>query len=390
MLASPSGLSIQLELEAATSATRADELLEGRSAAIRELLAVPGEVPASNTSPWRGRTTMHSHRFESRRDGVARVAQVSCVVDGELALTAFASWSTENLTAPSELEAALAGVRFLNRPVIEVRPDVAGEAVRRNSRRPPVSEQMWTDMRQAWLQVRPPQLGQFETTVWSPDELASLATILGAPTFPTVETGWFASLPQATVRAVLETVIRSLYARDLVRMLANGSAAVAEELTPVLETAVFPDLSVTVESSGDSASIDYFGIRPDRAVRVSVRPNGTRECVEFVVAGLVDAICSTAGFEEDTEDATSGERVLTIADLDDAGCDIKRLVRIDTAWREGGGIAGAVMWFTRDTGGGWWFGEQHDRATPDAMSWTLTRTDPDAARELVIGGLPGS
>lgn len=389
-LASPSGLTIHLELGPAQDDARVEELLEIRSAAVRELFSATGEVSES-VALWCGRATMHSHQFEFQRNGSSPwIGRVSCVVEDGTKLTAFASWSEGNLAAPAELEAALDGVRFLNRPAIEIRSVVPVDAPSRKPRRAPVSRQRWTELRQAWTHDRPARAGGFEATIWSPDELATFATILGAPVFPTVGPEWFASLPEATLRAVLEAVIRSLSAREFVTASADGSIGIVDDdVRSVMETAVYPDLSVAIEARQAGDEVAYFGVRAEHAVRVRVDPKGMRECVKLEVAELVDAVCSFAGFEGGVGDPTRRGRVVTSTELDDVDCDIERMMRIDTAWREGERILGAVLWFARDTGGGWWLGEQSEPTISESVSWILEPTDPVAARELILYSLPG-
>jgi hypothetical protein len=153
----------------------------------------------------------------------------------------------------------------------------------------------------------------------SSTEFAVCATILGAPSFPTVGSELLASRPGAVLRATLEAVTSSFVARGLVEAGDDGFATLCDPLRELVEVAVFPDLTISVEGLGaGGAKHWWFGLRPDRCVQVSVLPDGSRECTQIEPSRVID-------------------RIVAVSETGS--------MRVSTAWRDGEVIrGGAFTW----------------------------------------------
>jgi hypothetical protein len=289
-----------------------------------------------------------------------------------LALTVRASWPANNDAADADVDAAVAGLRVLSHPVSSPSQPEAAMPVA-SQKRASVDASTWSALRGRWASNF--DVGQpHPVTRWSAAELAVFATILGSPSFPTVGSELLASLPEAALAPTLEWVTRSLLARRLIEPAAEGSTKIADQLGGVMEVAVFPDLTISVERFDvQGASRTWFGVRPDRAVQIEVSADGTRECAviepETIVARMVGNLRSSedGGPLEDTADVVS-------------------MTRFTTAWRDGELIRGGTFAVATGADGALALA---DPDTTGSSGWQLRPTDTAGLQAAALEHLPG-
>ena len=201
-----------------------------------------------------------------------------------------------------------------------------------------------------------------------------------------------ASLPAAVLKATIETVMNSFIARGLIRAGGDGRARLGGGLADIIDIAVFPDLTISIERLRAGGSDRWwFGVRPDRAVQVSVLPNGSRECGLIDAGRAIDqmlAVTATGRPSSDVPLEDPAPVSITLADLTAGVGAIAAVVRVTTAWRVGEMICGgALSWATSDDGSHW-------LAEPDANeshpSWTLASVDAEGLRAELLAHLPGA
>jgi hypothetical protein len=375
-LASPSGTDIHLKLGRAPEGWTAKDVADDMQSATRAgLQAINGST--SKTVTLRRGVIAEDRRFQFDRDGVTWVTRAVCSVDAGLALTIRASWPATNDAADDEVDVAVAGLRVMSRP-ISATPEVSDAPTPvAPQRRPAVDGATWSDLRARWAASDPDEAASpTDVTRWSTAELAVCATILGSPSFPTVGSELLSSLPDAALTATLEWVTRSLLARRLI-MSVDGTTKICDELRDMMEAAVFPDLTISVERlDAGGATGWWFGVRPDRAVQVTVEADGSRECAVVepaeVVAHVVAHMCA---------DGVGG------GSLDNAA-DVVAMARFTTAWRDGELIRGGTFALAIGAEGALALAEPDPGG--ESPGWTLHPTDPAALRVTLIEHLPGA
>lgn len=389
-LASPSGTEVHLRLERAPEGWNSSDLADQMEAAARAEIAGIDVVTATTVALPGGRVA-DERRFECDREGVASIGRIVCSVDGGLALTFSASWAASSHVADADVDKAITGLRLLSRPVVNIPtpPDAKGSAVR--VKRTPVDVSAWSALRLAWGAANPVEVDVGGATRWSPAELAVCATILGSSSFPTVGPELLASLPEAGLSATLDAVTRSLLARRFVRARHDGSTAFSDELQELMELAVFPDLTISVERLGvDGAGRWWFGLRPDRAVQVTVLPDGSRECGEIEPGRVVAQVLALGARQGTVGDVRAGperDRV-TVEDVIGGVAGVAALVRMSTAWRVGDLIRGGVLTWAVGSDGSLWLAELD--ATGGSPLWELRSTDVEGLCATLLDHLPGA
>jgi hypothetical protein len=365
-LVSPSGTEIHMKLGRVPDGWTAADVADEMESATRA--ARPGiNGAASRTATMRSGIVADDRRLEFEREGVQWVGRLISSVNAGIALTLRASWPATNGAGDADVDTALAGVRLLSHPISAspLSPEAATPAVR--AKRPPVDAAAWAGLRSQWVASRTGGSTGNRATQWSAAELAVFATILGSSSFPTVGSELLGSLPEAGLAATLEWVTRSLLARGLIEPGPNGSTQISEELREIMEVAVFPDLTISAERlRGSGARGWWFGLRPDRAVQVTVSVDGSRECAMIEPADVVDRLSHLI------ESCRGGGETL---------------VRVTTAWRDGDLIRGGT--FTVQ------IGEDGALALTDlepqagSASFASHATDAEGLRTAVLENLPG-
>jgi hypothetical protein len=196
------------------------------------------------------------------------------------------------------------------------------------------------------------------------------------------------------MQVTLETVMRSFIARGLVRPLDDGSVALVDELHSLMDTAVFPDVTVLAEHLGAGGiAVTWFGVRPDHAVRVRVCSDGSRECAEIAPAHLIGNLWNLSGTRHRSEGMAAGaidpETSVTLEDVVERRCDVASLLRVTTAWREGDVIHGGIVAWAVGTTGELWLADQHNVPADGTLAWDLRSGDPEAVRNQLLDHLPG-
>jgi len=322
-LMSPSGTAIHLKLGRAPEGWTAKDVADDvESATVPGLSSIKGRT--STTTTLRAGVIAEDRRFQFERDGVTLVSRAVCSVDAGWALTVRASWPATDDAANADVDVAVAGLRVMSRP-IPAPPEVSDAPTPvAPQRRSAVDAATWSQLRAQWAASDPDKTGSpTDVTRWSTAELAVCATILGSSSFPTVGSELLASLPDVALTATLESVTRSLLARRLIRSV-DGTTRICDELRDTMETAVFPDLTILVERL-DAAGVTgwWFGVRPDRAVQITVEADGSRECAVVEPAAIVDRISVHLDADDGTGDAA--------------------MARVTTAWRDGKLIRGGTF-----------------------------------------------
>jgi hypothetical protein len=391
---SPSGTEVHARVHRAPDGWVATDLIE-REAAVLGVEATPiGDAPSSTFRVNGNRIVAQQRGFTFRRDGIDREGRIICAIDDGMALTITASWTATNAGADGEVDEVASGIRILNRPIatFEARPHSAVRASQAG--RIPPEHSAWSALRKTWATPIDAVEEIGSVARWSPQELAVFALTLNSPNFPTVGVEEFAALPQMAMQVTLETVMRSFIARGLVRALEDGSVALEDELHSLMDAAVFPDLTVLAEHIGAGGiAVTWFGVRPDRAVRVRVIPDGSRECGEIVPAHLIGHLWNLSGSDERSEEMVDGaadqQRSVTLEDFVDRRGGVVSLLRVTTAWRVGDIIHGGIVAWALGTSGELWLATQHDTPTNGALSWDLQPCDLGVVRDQLLDHLPG-
>src|SRR3954454_8294703 len=389
---SPSGAEVHATVTSAPEGWTTAHLMA------REISAMPADAKAADdgqsVTRVNGNQIVGEQRaFVFRQHGIDRAGRIMCAVDDGIALTITASWSVTDAAAGAEVELVAAGIRLLNRPVAAIEAK-AGSATRTSPpRRVPTQTSDWSHLRAEWS--APPATSPELSNVarWSPQELAVGALIVGSPSFPTVGAEEFSGLPRVAVQVTLETVMRSFVARGLVRPLDDGSVALVDELHSMIDTAAFPDLTVLAQCIGPpSIAVTWFGVRTDRAVRIGVNDDGSRECGDFAPRDLVALFCSLWAADDRSDiiaPTTTTTRTVTVADLVEQACDVTSLVQVTTAWRVGNALHGGRPAWATGINGELWQAEQHDLPEHGAVAWLLRSSSADDVRKDLLGCLPG-
>ena len=389
---SPTGTEVRARVNRAPDGWVATDLIASEAMALRADAEPISELPSSTFRVNGNRIVAEQRRFTFRRDGVDREGRIICAVDNGMALTITASWAATDLAADIEVDQVAAGIRLLNRPIATFEADP--EAVRRTpKRRVPPDGTAWSGLRSTWIAPIDADEEMWDVARWSPQELAVCALTLGSPTFPTVGVEEFTGLPRLALQVTLETVMRSFIARGLARALDDGSVALVDEFHSMVDAAVFPDLTVLAERIGSGGmAVAWFGVRPDRAVRVSVNPDGSRLCGEIAPPHLIGHLWKLSGIGERAEMVSRSadrQRPVTFEDLIEQRCDVASLIRVTTAWRVGDTIRGGIVAWAVGMNGELWLADQHDMPTDGVMSWDLRSCDSQAVRNELLDHLPG-
>ena len=379
----PSGLAIRASLDRAAEGIDATVLIDRHLGDLTDEYGEPANVSTS-TSRWRGSAV--AHYLTVRFDEPPHTRVIATVVDSGLALTVTGAWSTPGDDGTRDVEAAVAGIRLLSRPLFEPDLDAEQSDLTVPVVRGAVPSEVWEQLHGDWSSRRGMVSEPDAHAIWSTDELATVATMLGAPSFPSVGPELFATLTDAQMRAVLGATIRSLAARGLVHIRSDGSAVLDDSARSAMETALFPDLAISVESGGGSTSVaTYFGVRPDSAVRIDVTPSGGRSCGAVDPVDVVDALVELLGVRDG---GVHGQRVTLHVQSDDM---LERWGAMDAGWqvsatwRDRDVIAGSVLYAARDVDGQFWIAESDDDQT-----WTIRPLGVEDVRGEILGRLPGS
>lgn len=387
---SPSGTAIHLRLNRAKDGWDSSDLAEHMEAAARNEVSGISEMTES-TTPLDGGRVAHQRRFTFVQNGTTSVGRVICLVDDGLALTASASWPADGVGGDAEIESALSSVRLVNRPVTNVSEQDNAATPRAPARRPPVDDSAWSDLRTAWSEARPAEAELRRETRWSPAELAVIASILGAPSFPTVGYEVLAALPEPALSATLDAVTRSFLARGLVRPGEGGIAVLADELHEAMEVTVYPDLTILVERFGAPANGRWwFGLRLDSAEQVTVLSDGSRDVAEIRPDQVMAQILALAGalVQAPAEPSTGPDPDrITLAELTSGTSRVASLARINTAWRVGETVRGGTFTWAIGADGAMWLADMETTAT--SPTWLLRPLDFEGLRAELLAHLPG-
>lgn len=210
-----------------------------------------------------------------------------------------------------------------------------------------------------------------------------MAACMGVSAFPTVGVEWLAGLPSSSVDAIVDTVARSLIARNLLGRADDGSAAYAGDLRSIIEAPLFAELVIeVVHMKGVTTQQTWIGVAVDQATRVVVTDDGTRRIDQFApacVAAAVLAATDDSG-RPARRDLEPPHGRITEAMVGDPSSDLTSLTRITTTWRLDGRLHGGVFFWAQDaTGAGW-------MAEPDGSEWTLHRSS--GLHQLLLAHLP--
>lgn len=384
---SPSGTNVHARLSRAPDGWDASDLASQMETAARAELA-GADVVHSSTVQLRDGRLAHERRVECIRDGVESVCRIVCLVEGGLAVTLTTSWPASGGPAETDLDEVLASLRLLSRPVADVPagPGAPGTSVGRA----PVDAATWSILRTAWSSPNPREVQLRSCSRWSATELAVCATILGAASFPTVGTAPLGHLPAGALSATLDAVTRSFLARGLVRAGVDGVARLSDDLCDVIEVAVFPDLTISIESVG-TTGLDHrwYGIRPGCAVQVSVLPDGSRECAQIEPGDVVAQLLDLRPMNGSINNIVTGADPIRVtpSDLARGAGPLATLARVCTAWRAGEQIRGGVFTWGRGKDGSHWLAEIDSEASVPA--WELRPTDAEGLRAHLLDHLPG-
>ncbi len=383
----PSGRVVRAILGGADERIDAAELIESHLARLRDEYGQPVDTSSRTTCRQGGET---ARVVTIRFDDPAQIWEIAGVVDGALALTVSAvrpSTSDDDSSGDdtSDVETVLAGVRLLSRPIVEPAPDTADLAPSASPiERPSVAPDGWVQLHRAWSEPRGVVHEPGNRTVWSPDELATVATVLGMSSFPTVGSDVLAALTDAELHAVLGATMRSLTARGILCVTPDGSVALDDDVRSVLEIALLPDLAISVESGGAGGpAVTYFGVRPDAAVRIEGTATGGRTCGDVDPAEVVDALVALVACR-DTSDDEHRETVQLEADaLAERWLAMDSAWQISSTWRDGDLVSGRVLYAACDASGRYWTTE------PGEQSWTLRPLTQAELRDELLACVPG-
>jgi len=372
-LSSPSGIDVELRL---------DRLQEGAA-------AQPPTDPDGVETVSEGEVAMfggrvgHERRVSCEHDGVGWSGRVVSMVEAGVVLTATAWWKSSIPDADAEVSRAIAGVRLRNRPVIAV---PGADAIERENVVPPQGETSWALARSTWQGSGPAPAPTVDAGRWSAPELAVCAMVLGAPAFPTVGP-LLASLDQTSLAATVEVVTRSFMARRLIaRSDDDGSTALVEQLG-WMTTAVYPDLTISIERSGtDGSTMHWIGLRSSRAVSIETDADATRACHLMDSTEVMGHVLALIGANPGVPAAEDRARVDAAALAEEATRGMN-FVRITTNWREGELIRGGELTCVVDIDGAAWLAEMlTGESTP---MWNLRAVDVVSLRAEVLDHLPG-
>jgi hypothetical protein len=291
----------------------------------------------------------------------------------------------------AEVDAAVAGIRVMHRPLATFATAADPQPRPSRVKRTALEPSAWSDVRAAWHRAGSSSVDVVGATRLSSVELAVCATVVEAASFPTVGSEMLASLPAAVLKATIETVMNSFNARGLIRDGEDGWATLCGGLFDIVDVAVFPDLTISIERLHAGGSDRWwFGVRPDSAVQISVLPNGSRECGLIDAGRAIDQVLALTGTSRSGSSAPSedaGPVSVSLADLTAGSGRIAAVVRVNTAWRVGEMICGgAFSWATGADGSLWLADPDADAACP---SWTLAAVDVEGLRAELLAHLPG-
>jgi hypothetical protein len=387
-LASPSGTEVRVRLD------RAPEGFDSSALADRMIDHARAEVDVrdveATTRALAGGHLAEERRFGCGIDGVESLGRVVGLVEADLALTISSAWPVADTAAETDVDTAVAGVRILRLPPVVRLPGAAPEqpASPPAPARAPGELPVWEPLLAAWRDAPAQAARPRDLSRWAPSELAVIAAILGSPAFPTVGPVHLSSMPEPALTATVEAVSRSLLARRLVSAGDDGTTVLADQIGGAMDVAVYPDLTISVERTGPgSESTWWFGVRPDRAVQVTVLSDGTRECSELEPAEVVGQLLTLAGVVDGTADAFAAEtRFATFEELATGEAKVAGLNRITTAWRDAGHIVGGVFTFAVGLDDSLWDAE----LDPSVTGWSLRRTDLAGLHRSFADHLPGA
>ena len=334
-----------------------------------------------------GGLAAREQRCSFTRDDVPHDGRVVYATVGDVALRAAASWPSGHPDAGDEVEAAVAGIRLLTRPLaVGHEIDEDAPAGSWPAPRPALDPAAWATIRADWADRDVADL-DVGGTRWSPDELAVVATMLGAPRFPTVSDELLVALPEVGRQALVGAVAWSMLARGIVA-LEEGGAVLSEDVRMPFEVALMPDLVLEVERlTRDTRSTWWYGLRTDAAVRVSVVADGSREVSELdpgvAVADLV-ANADLAG-----RDAHADSSTIAAAELLGDGSGVAAVVRFRSMWRAGSTMVGGIVDLVEHLDGSL-SSATVDETCPDGPVWALQPASSADARLEMLTRLPGA
>jgi hypothetical protein len=242
----------------------------------------------------------------------------------------------------------------------------------------------WQDLRHAWSTTSETELLEVDHGKWSAFELAACTTILGYASFPTVGP-MLASLDDKMAGTIMQVIVESFVARQLISAAPDGTAVLTE--MPWFDTAVVPDLTISVESNTAGAPVVWFGFRPDQAVRILVDNDGTRAVHEVDPRQLVQQVLAL--FATSSEAPGEGEPLMVDAEsVTNAAASGTTIARITSSWMDGDRIVGGVFVCAVDQHGGSW--EIETGPDTNESKWVMRPLGPHGLRDLVMQHLPGA
>lgn len=390
----PSGIEVHTTLTRAPDGWSTAELIDEQER--RALEQAPGiaDVTSSSARLWAG-PAAQARRFTFDQDGERSIGRLACAVVDGLALVVSSSWPESGPSGDGDVEAMLAGLRVLDAPV---EPVVAGwSPVLRHGpeRRGTVDPSAWSTLQSSWA-LSSPSFEPVAVTRWSTAELSVVAHMTGAASFPTAESFRLGALTEEQARTTVDAVVGSFVARGLLQVFDGAETALVGPLADLMDIALFPDLTVSVEIHGSGGHESWwFGLRPDLAALVRVVPDGSRDCGAVEPGELVERLLELGAADGPT--APGAPRTLTLDELLRADGDVERLVSVVTGWRDGDTIVGGQVLYATGADGASWLAEPKELVVDlDAdgdervTEWSLRPADQASLRRELLAHLPGS
>jgi hypothetical protein len=379
-LTSPGGVVVTVSVTRAPDGADAAALAELDRAGLEPELA-DLEVTASDVRAFGG-LEAHELRFSFTRDGAPHAGRIVDAVAGEVACRAAASWPRDHADAASEVDAAIAGIRLIGGPLGMPGLDDGGDgspAVALPAR-PAFDRAQWSGLQASWASANGVE-PQVAVEPWSPDELAVVAVVLGAPAFPTVPGDVLVALPDVARQALVGAIVRSMMARGTL-VPAGGRLGLPDPVRGPMEVAVSPDVVIEVECQGrDGGALWWYGVRPDAAVRVSVTPTGAREVGPLEPGEVLSDLIGQAGLSG--SEASSAGSTVEASTLLVEGSGIRAVGSVRTTWRDGSTMVGGIVWWAEADDGSLALAEV------EGTTWVLRPASSGDLRAELLAHLPG-
>ena len=228
---------------------------------------------------------------------------------------------------------------------------------------------------------------------WSVDELAVLATIVGAVSFPTVPPDLLLALPDDSLEPTVGAVIRGLIARRVLRPHDGAGRPLFEGIVrDQIDAAVAAELTLLLERFDSSgADVWWFGVGVDQTVQIRARRDGTRQmglvATAAVVAQILSIGCPEAG---PNGSGSQDDRSITAAEIFAADSDVHSVGRLTATWRTGNLIHGGDLTWAVDSDGALsLLAPTGGRSGDPNEEFTLQSVSSDDLRWRILACLPG-